>query len=141
MIRVFASLLVTLSLSVAAADYGPYQAEYVRNYDADTITLNIHIWPDLQLRDINVRLIGVDTPEINSAKCDQEKQEGRAARDWLKRQLEGHTVTIMVHTVDQYGRPIVSMDLAGWDVSDELIRLGYGVPYDGKERRSEDWCD
>ena len=48
--------------------------KYVRNYDADTVTFNIPKVHPLLGKKVNIRVSGVDTPEIRTKnKCEKEK--------------------------------------------------------------------
>lgn len=56
-------LILTLLLVTGPAfAYGPYSADVIRVIDGDTINIRVAIWPGLE-QIINLRLIGVNTPE------------------------------------------------------------------------------
>ena len=51
--------------------------KYVKNYDADTITFNVPNVHPLIGKKINIRVLGVDTPEIRTKnKCENLKYLG-----------------------------------------------------------------
>ena len=57
-------LLLVTSLGRAERTYGHVQATYVRNYDGDTITVDIENWPPIVGEAVSVRVRGIDTPEM-----------------------------------------------------------------------------
>ena len=115
-----------------------YPATYVKNYDGDSVTLNIHIYLNLVMT-TRVRINGFDTPEIEGD-CQEEIDAAVAARDHLKTILEQVPfVLIRVLRFGRWNRPVVDMDAGGIDIAYEMIRSNHAVPYDGKSRRI-DWC-
>ncbi len=62
--------------------------------DGDTIEVLARPWPD-QTNRATVRLIGVDAPEIRRAKCDRERDLGRAAAGFVARLVEGSQVWLV----------------------------------------------
>jgi endonuclease YncB( thermonuclease family) len=61
--------------------------KYIKNYDADTITFNIPGVHPIVGEKINVRVLGVDTPEIRTKnKCEKEKARNskRLVKNLLK---------------------------------------------------------
>ena len=77
-----------------------------------------------------VRLIGVDTPEVQHPQRGPSEPGGRAARTFLENWLEGRRVRLEFGPVrtDKYGRTLARVYLDGTSVTDELIRLGHGRP-------------
>jgi len=65
-------LMILLYNCVLYASENFYDVEYVRNYDGDTITVNINDVHPLLGDNINIRVRGIDTPEIRG-KCQYEK--------------------------------------------------------------------
>ena len=64
--------LLLPSYSIAKS-FGDYEgAIYVRNYDGDTITFNLPGLHPIIGEKINIRVNGIDTPEIRG-KCEKEK--------------------------------------------------------------------
>ena len=77
-----------------------------------------------------VRLIGVDTPEVQHPRRGPSEPGGQAARTFLENWLEGRPVRLEFGPVrtDKYGRTLARVYLDGTSVTDELIRLGHGRP-------------
>ncbi len=66
-----------------AESYGPFEGVlYHRCYDGDTCTFSIQALHPLIGEKINVRIRGIDTPEIRG-KCEGEKNKAILARDFL----------------------------------------------------------
>ncbi|HZN55306.1 MAG TPA: thermonuclease family protein [Candidatus Polarisedimenticolaceae bacterium] len=112
----------------AAADLKPEAARVVWIHDGDTITV------DRSGTTEKVRLVGIDTPEV-----DDERPEFRAAayaaRDYARSRLKGKTVTLEPDRYqpdrDGYGRLLRYVILDdGSDFNDEMVRKGYARVYD-----------
>lgn len=140
------ALLMTQNVAVNSAEnhWGPIRAEYVRNYDVDTITFNMNPYPGIWLRDTRIRVLSIDGPEIRG-KCDAEKvfaKKGKArVRDLL---TSADVIELLVTGLDLYGRTLAHVSI--WndgnrsDLSELLLNEKYVVYYDGKAARSKDWC-
>ena len=134
--------MLTLALSFAAqaaAFEHRVSARVKRVIDGDTFTVEAMLWPGI-IAQSNVRVRGVDTPEIRNAKCGEyERQRGRAARDFVRGIIGEHVWLINV-THGKFGRRVVaSVWLSdGRDLATLLIATGHGRPYRGG-RRSK-WC-
>ena len=134
--------IITLALSFAASAAAFEQrvpARVKKVIDGDTVKVEARLWPGI-VAQINVRVRGVDTPEIRRAKCGEyERQRGRAARDFV-RGIIGKNVWLINVTHGKFGRRVVaSVWLAdGRDLATLLIATGHGRPYRGG-RRSK-WC-
>ena len=134
--------IITLALSFAASAAAFEQrvpARVKRVIDGDTVKVEARLWPGI-IAQINVRVRGVDTPEIRRAKCGEyERQRGRAARDFV-RGIIGKNVWLINVTHGKFGRRVVAgVWLAdGRDLATLLIATGHGRPYRGG-RRSK-WC-
>lgn len=85
------------------------------------------------------RLMGFDTPEIFSPKCVSERQEGLAAKAFLRRQIAAaDRVEMAFFGRDRYGRRLLRLSLDGRDVAGVMIGAGLARVYDGGRR--EGWC-
>lgn len=108
-----------------------YNARVVSVYDSDTCTLKI----DLGFRVehvIQVRLSGIDTPEMNGPN----KQAGLAARDYLKELLVDKKFLVKTYKdkKEKYGRYLAEIFVDGKDVATMLREAGYAVDYLGGKR-------
>ena len=76
-------LLLFLPALSFSKDYGDYQgAVYVSNYDGDTIKFDLPGLHPIIGKKINIRVNGIDTPEIRG-KCEQEKYSAEQAREMV----------------------------------------------------------
>ena len=112
-------------------------------YDGDTLYVDADIWPGL-IWSGSVRVLGVDTPEING-QCEQEKQWAVQARDYVRDLLIDETVYLTQIENDKYGGRVLAAvgvpkaDDTGLDnLAQLLIDNNYGRAYDGGMRES--WC-
>ncbi len=114
-----------------AADFlYTYRAVVRRVIDGDTIVadidLGLHVW----VHGEHLRLARINAPEIKGA----ERPRGLAARDWLRRRIEGRTVLIRTlprrdgtDRKGKYGRYLVEVFQDGVNLNDELVRQGLAV--------------
>lgn len=79
-----------------------YNAHVTSVYDADTITVNIDLGFKSGLRDVKLRLYGINAPEVRGA----EKEKGRKSRDWLRDRILDKDVIIKTYRdkTGKYGR-------------------------------------
>ena len=124
-----------------------YSAKILDIYDADTITVCIFLEGFNYVR-INVRLYGIDTPELRG----DEKAEGIKARNYLIKLLTDITIDNDTYTrndirelinkdicmvdelfgdFDKYGRPLGTIYKDGIDINQLLIKDGYAKEYFG----------
>jgi len=72
MLRQLLSLCLLLStIQIQAEDFVGVQ--YVRAYDADTLTVNLKNLPSVFGEELGIRVAGIDAPEIRG-KCAREEQ-------------------------------------------------------------------
>jgi len=117
---------------------GPYRFEVLRVLDGDTFHARVPIWLGQDIV-TKVRLLGIDTPEING-KCAAEKQLAQKARaftqNWLA-QDDLHLVNIRQGTFA--GRVLATVQtMQGDSLSDALLMRKLAKPYRG---RRATWCD
>ena len=138
-LAVIAALFIALP---AQADEGIY-VDYVRNYDGDTVTVDIvdlqHIDPDgtysVLWDNMNIRVNGIDTPEIRT-RCKSEKALGKVAKyfvaDLLKNAQEVKLVNL---SRGKYFRLVADVIADGVNIADALIDADLAVPYDGRKKK------
>ncbi len=106
-------------------------------YDGDTFWVRWEIPGSYARTDRRVRLLGVDTPEING-RCAAEKDLAVAAREFVREQTAA-PVTMEIYGTDKYGRTLVRIITHdGGDLSDRLLAQGLGRIYTGGKRLP--WC-
>ena len=139
----FSALLLQATSAVAAqkkSSYGTLTGvRFVKNYDGDTITVDLKGHHPLFGDDISVRIAGIDTPEIKG-KCSQEKELAREAREVVGRILKkAGTIKLKNVRRGKYFRIVADVQAGKQNVADVLIKKGLAVRYDGGTK-GFDWC-
>ena len=115
--------------------------EYIKNYDGDTITVNLKGQHPLFGKDIGVRVKGVDTPEIKG-KTQCEKEKAKAAKEYVSKRLKSASSINLVNVSrGKYFRIVADVIVDGENLADGLISKGFAVYYDGGRKPSSDWCN
>ena len=65
-------------------DYSGYEAEVVEVVDADTVKLNIHVWPG-RILTVDVSAPDIETPDTGDHLCAQQTDFARAAQASIRR--------------------------------------------------------
>ena len=114
--------------------------EYVRNYDGDTITVNIpNTHPIIGVK-MPIRVSGIDTPELKG-KTECEKEAAKQAKQIVQRLLEGaKSIDLLNIERGRYFRIVAEVWADGVSVADVLIKSGLAYPYDGGTKKEIDWC-
>lgn len=115
----------------------PATVDYI--FDGDTFSAGVNIAPDIVIA-VRVRLINVDTPEMNGA-CADEIRRANIAKNRLEDLLPvGEIVDLQNVKDDKYlGRIDANVILPdGRDVGDVLVAEGLARPYNGGKRKP--WC-
>ena len=130
---------IVCSLLVIESAYSlPAVVDYV--FDGDTFSASVAISKDTDV-DVHVRLINVDTPEMNG-KCESEIRRANIARERLMKLIPRGTVVELENIKDDkyVGRIDANVILPdGRDVGKVLVKEKLGRPYNGGRRKS--WCD
>lgn len=118
----------------------------IRIYDGDTITIATRISIDgneiPQIFRFNVRLLGIDTPELKT-KNQTEKLLAVKARDALNKYAINKSVTLQNTSYDKYGRILADVIMEdGTNISEWMIDNSHAVEYDGgTKHRPAEWTD
>lgn len=123
---------------VGAADAVPARVDYI--FDGDTFSAQVALSDDVDVT-VRVRLINIDTPEMNG-KCPYEKQMANRARNVLSALIPRGTIVELDNIKDDkyLGRINANVFLPdGRDVGLILIDSGLGRPYKGGKRKP--WCE
>jgi len=126
--------------NVQPENYGSFpNVEYVRNYDGDTVTVNIDGVHDIIGKEIPIRLKGIDTPEING-NCPEEISLAQTAKEFVTNHLNNATV-INLNNIDRdkYFRILADMEYDGVNLASVLLNNGYAVEYSGGTKIN--WCE
>lgn len=109
-------------------------------YDGDTIKVDLDFaGPAIFNRNISVRILGIDTPEMHG-QCESEKVLAQQAKAWLQFTL-ANAQRVELHNVarDKYFRVLADLVVDGKRVADQLIEKGLARAYDGG--RKTPWCE
>ena len=131
-------LLLSYSL---AKSFGDYQgAVYVRNYDGDTITFNLPGLHPIIGEKINIRVNGIDTPEIRG-KCEKEKYDAKQAKEMVTDILkDAEQIELKNMERGKYFRIAADVIVDGENLADMLIEAGMAIRYDGG-KKTHKWCE
>ena len=95
--------------------------QYVRAYDADTITVNLEDLPPVFGEELGIRVAGIDAPEIRG-RCAQEEQLALQARDRVRELLEqAQQIDLVDVERDKYFRVVAKVNVDGRDLSQLLL--------------------
>ncbi|PNV85829.1 MAG: nuclease [Desulfobacteraceae bacterium] len=106
----FITLVFLLSLPVHT---WAWSGEVVGITEGDTIT----VLNSKTLKDVKIRLYGIDCPEGGQA-------FSKRAKQFTSKMVFGKVVEVGAITVDHYGRTVSLVYVEGKGVCDELIRAG-----------------
>ncbi len=114
--------------------------KYTKNYDGDTVTVDIPGVPPLFGKNISVRIKGIDTAEIKT----KDKCEKSAARTTQKlvENLLSHAKRIDLEQVerDKYFRILADVRVDERSIAETLIKNKLAVAYDGGTKTKVNWC-
>lgn len=106
-------------------------AANVRVHDGDTITVDFPGTPEVFGKDIGVRLLGIDTPELRDPDPVVRAYAFRA-RDYLTARVRvAKKLEVRQPSRDKYFRMGGVLIIDGIDVQKDLLNQGYAKPYDG----------
>jgi len=117
---------------------GPVAADVVDIVDGDNVRVIAHVWPGHAVS-VNVRLRGIDAPEMRSG-CAAERKLASEAKAALANLLgSGPVVLVNVEGGRYFGRVVADMRLAdGSDLASLMLHASPARRYDGGRRLA--WC-
>lgn len=91
----------------------------------------------LRLNDTEIRLLGIDAPEYDQSCISSQATEtypcGRRAADMLKKLVGGRSVVCDGWQTDKYDRLLAVCSVGGFEINNEMVRLGWAVSFGGYE--------
>lgn len=132
-------ILDTLNKDSSTFELNHGQCKCIDVYDGDTCTV-LMFYPGMNLPiKHNVRLYGIDTPELRPPKDMQNREyhiyRARLARDTLFDLIGEKVISFTIRGKDKYNRLLASLTLEdGRDVAEILLEKGLGVPYFGEAK-------
>lgn len=126
--------LLTIMITIAS-----FATTIDRVVDGDTFIIKKPT-PPKDLVQTSHRLIGIDTPESTPqhSKCPKEMELGLKAKQFTNDFVKD-TVEVVYVGLDKYGRFLVHITKGKLNLSDELVKNGLAVYYDGGTK-IKDWC-
>lgn len=97
----------------------------------------------LQIGGIDIRLEGIDAPEIGQRCADARGHDfdcGRAARHWLVTMVQHRPVTCTPDGADRYGRMLAHCEVNGLEINEAIVEAGLArafVRYSGEYLAAE----
>lgn len=104
-----------------------YNAHVVSVYDGDTITVDIDLGFDVNMRSLKIRLYGINAPEVRGST----KLLGLSSRDALRARILDKDIVIRTirDKQEKYGRWLGLLELDGENINDWLVKNNYAVVY------------
>ena len=133
-------VICLISLTVIEANQSEsYTIEKIISvYDGDTFRADIRGLPNIIGKNIAIRILGIDTPEIKG-KCEEEKVVAIKARDFSRKALfNAKTITLKNLKRDKYFRLLADVYFDDTDLANALLVNNLAVKYSGKKKSS--WC-
>ena len=140
--------LISMSQAFGASNLDSCQHEpsafkcvkVLRNYDGDTLTVDIPNTHPLFGKAVSVRIAGIDTPEVKT-KDQCEKVAGRAARNLVESLLKNaQRVDLLNVQRDKYFRVLADVTVDGVFIKDILLKNKLAYSYDGGTKKQVNWC-
>ena len=114
--------------------------KHERTYDGDTFTVTIPNIHPLIGKKVNIRVAGVDTPEIRTKNA-CEKRKGRRAKRLVENLLSrASRIDLTNIERDKYFRIVADVSIDGASLKSYILKNNLGVSYDGGAKSQIDWC-
>ena len=136
---IFLTLMATYGISVGSEYPDIENVVFIKNHDGDTLTVNIPGYPDIIGKEISIRVLGIDSPEIKGI-CDNEALLAVQAKRFVNEQLTGASkIDIVEVGRDKYFRIDGDVVYDGKSLRKEMLDREYAIPYDGGAKVNV-WC-
>lgn len=107
-------------------------------YDGDTFRVDIDELSDIVGKNIAIRILGIDTPEIRG-QCEKEKQLAIKARDFTHYYLNNaSSIRLSNLKRDKYFRLLADVYIDGESLAAALLVNNLAVRYSGNKKSN--WC-
>lgn len=104
-----------------------YKAIVVEIYDGDSVTVDIDLGFNNWIKNMKLRLYGVDTPELRG----DERSDGLISKQYMIDNILGKEV--IVQTIkdkkEKYGRYLAVIWLNDININEKLLEEGLAEPY------------
>ena len=122
--KIFVSILVGITLFYAHAVFGA-QFLVTRVYDGNTVKAKS------LSKEITIRLVGIDAPEISGKKNQPGQPYSRKARDYLNHLVLNKMVKIEEYGQDRYRRTLAVIYVGDMNVNLRMVQVGLAEAYKG----------
>lgn len=126
--RLFLAIVCCVFSAVAMADASTISGKVSNVHDADSITLS----------GTQIRLQGIDAPELSQDCIDREELEypcGKFAASLLREMILGKTVRCEISGIDSYQRSLATCYRGGVNINQYLVAQGWATAYKKYDRR------
>ena len=111
-----------------------YKCTILEVIDGDTVKVDIDAGFNICIKNLNIRLLGIDTPESKTTDL-IEKVFGLASKSVVQQLLPVGSTQIVKTTIDdKYGRLLGDFLIDGKSLCQLLITDGYAVEYHGQNK-------
>ena len=131
-------LLNSIIVESNAEDYSDVSvSRIIKVIDGDTFRVDINELPNIIGKNIRIRILGIDAPEING-KCAFEKELAIKARDFVQILLD-NADSVILKNLDRgnFFRLLAEVIVDGKNLGELLIAKDLAVRYQGKK---SSWC-
>ena len=131
-------LLNSIIVESNAEDYSDVSvSRIIKVIDGDTFRVDINELSDIIGKNIRIRILGIDAPEING-KCAFEKELAIKARDFVQILLD-NADSVILKNLDRgnFFRLLAEVIVDGKNLGELLIAKDLAVRYQGKK---SSWC-
>ena len=131
-------LLNSIIVESNAEDYSDVSvSRIIKVIDGDTFRVDINELPDIIGKNIRIRILGIDAPEING-KCAFEKELAIKARDFVQILLDNADLVVLKNlNRGNFFRLLAEVIVDGKNLGELLIAKDLAVRYQGKK---SSWC-
>lgn len=104
-----------------------YEAKITRVVDGDTVHADINLGFNVVLRDVSLRLFGINAPEMKG----ETHEEGKKSQSRLEGLVLGKVVVLKTHKDkrEKYGRLLAEIWDGDVDVNKKLVAEGFAKPF------------
>jgi endonuclease YncB( thermonuclease family) len=119
-----------------------HYGKVIKVYDGDTITIATQLYngslvPKKEMYKFNIRISGIDTPEIKSSNV-AERELAILARDALSNIVMGKVVRLEDISHDKYGRLLCNVFVDDINIAKWMIEHDYAMVYNGGTKHTWD---
>jgi micrococcal nuclease len=134
-IELISSIVIILTLLLMLYPSKKYpdsvKCKFIKNYDGDTITVYINKIPDFIGKEINIRIAGIDTPELKGTTGNEHKRAIKAKNLVYEYCSSARKIELRNIQQGKYFRLVAQVYCDGTDIGLMLIKKGLAEPYAG----------